>query len=66
MAVATLEPEHSAPPIRLAYSVREAAEALGMAKQSVQNLINDGTLRSVKLGGRRVIPASALAELLGD
>lgn len=51
---------------RLAYGPAELAEALGCTRQHVHNLIERGQLRSVKVGGKRVIPADAVAELLGQ
>lgn len=49
---------------RIAYSPSEAAEALGVTRQHVYNLMAAGRLRSVKLGRCRRIPASALDALL--
>jgi excisionase family DNA binding protein len=54
-----------APIERLAYSPTEAAQALGCSRQTIYNRLDDGTLRAVKLGGRTLIPATVLAELLG-
>jgi excisionase family DNA binding protein len=50
---------------KLAYSVEEAREALGIGRATIYELINPGRLHSIKVGARRIIPASALAELLG-
>jgi excisionase family DNA binding protein len=50
---------------KLAYSVEEAREALGIGRATIYELINSGRLHSIKVGARRIIPASALAELLG-
>ncbi len=47
-----------------AYSVAETARRLGVCRDTVYDLIYRGQLRSTRLGRRRVIPASALAELL--
>lgn len=41
---------------RLLYSISDAAHALSISERSVYNLIYDGTLRSVKLGSRTLIP----------
>lgn len=38
---------------------------LGCTRQHVQSLIAKGALHSVKLGGKRLIPAAAIDELLG-
>lgn len=50
---------------RLAYSVDEACQALGIGRVLMYDLINSGRVHSVKVGARRLIPASALAEFLG-
>lgn len=55
---------HSVP--RLAYSVAEAAEALGMSRATVNVHIADGTIPSVKIGGRRLIRRDALDALLAS
>lgn len=51
-------------PDRLAYSPTELADALGCTRQHVQNLIARNELESIKLGGKRLIAASVVAELL--
>lgn len=47
---------------KLAYSVDEAAEALGVSRSLVYQLIHQGGFPSVKLRGRRLIAAELLAE----
>lgn len=49
---------------RLAYSIDEAGQALGVTGRHIRNLIERGEIRSVRLGRRRVIPAEVLRELL--
>ena len=49
---------------RKAYSVGEAAAALGVSQWMVRELCRTGQLRCVRLGRRIVIPAGALDELL--
>lgn len=49
-----------------AVSINKAAELLGISRSSVYKLFNDGQLRWVHVGSRRVIPLSALNELLGE
>lgn len=51
---------------RLAYSPQEAADALGVHRSTIYERLNDGTLRSVHVGSRRLIPASELRRLLGE
>jgi len=52
---------------RLAYSVDEAATVLGIARETVYELIRSGELRSRKAGSRRIIGRHHLLEFLdGD
>jgi len=49
---------------KLAYSIPEAAQALGIGRTLAIKLVQQGQLRSIKLGRRRLVPAEALEELL--
>lgn len=49
------------PPDRL-LSVTEAAEALGIGRTALYAELQAGRCRSVKVGRRRLVPASAVAE----
>ena len=51
---------------RLAYSPGEAAQALGVTRAHIYELINRGQLRRFKLGRRSCIPAADLRALVGD
>jgi excisionase family DNA binding protein len=51
------------PGIRM-YSVRTASEQSDLSRSTLYNFIKDGRLKTVKVGGRRLIPDSALRELL--
>lgn len=51
---------------KLAYSTRQAADLISVSRPYIYKLIERGQLRSVTLGGRRLIPRSALLEMLGD
>ena len=52
---------------RRAYRVNEAAAAYRLSRSTIYKLIAAGTLRSVKVGGRRLIPVEAIEALLaGD
>lgn len=42
----------------------QAAQALGIGRSKVYELISSGALRSVKIGGARRIPAAALTEFV--
>ena len=50
---------------RLAYTVREAAAALGVGRDAVYNAINRGELRAVRFGGTTLVPRVELERLLG-
>ncbi len=54
---------------RIAVCVEEAAEMLGLGRSTVFELLKDGSLVSVKVGKRRLIPVrelSAFLERLGE
>jgi excisionase family DNA binding protein len=58
---AVREERQVAPPdVERLLSVREAADALGIARSTLYTEIGAGRLRSVKVGRRRLVPASAL------
>ena len=44
----------------------EAARLLGVSRETVYVLMRSGQLRSVRLGGARLIPVAALDELLSS
>lgn len=50
---------------RRAYRIKEAAAAYRLSRTTLYKLIANGVLRSVKVGGRRLIPLDALEALLG-
>ena len=52
-------------PERLAYSIAEAAEAIGISRDTVYRLIQRGEVHSVLVGKRRLVPRASLLELLG-
>lgn len=54
-----------APP-KLAYSVAETCDSIGITRPTLYKLIADGRLRSVKIGTRRIITADSLNELLNN
>ena len=51
-------------PIKLAYSLREACEASSLGRTTVYSHILSGRLQSVRIGGRRVILADSLHDLI--
>lgn len=51
-------------PSKLAYSIREACAALSLGRTKLYALIAEGELEAVRIGGRTVIPAGSMIELL--
>lgn len=51
-------------PIKLAFSVAETCDVLGLGKTNIYRLIADGELNTVKIGGRRLVPAASIQALL--
>jgi excisionase family DNA binding protein len=51
---------------RLAYSPGESAQALGVSRSTIYSMMRAGTLRTVRAGARRLVPAAELNRLLGD
>jgi len=49
---------------RLAFSVHEAAAALGLSAASIWKWISLGKLRAIKIGGRTLISAEELDRVL--
>jgi len=52
------------PPQKLTYSVNEAAQASSLGRTFIYSLIGNGLLKTVKIGGRRLISAQSLRQLL--
>ncbi|GLY83347.1 helix-turn-helix domain-containing protein [Actinoallomurus iriomotensis] len=46
------------------FTIDEAAERLRVSRWTLYNLIRTNQLRTIKLGRRRLVPASALTECL--
>lgn len=51
---------------RFAYSVKEAAEGLGVGKSTLYREIEKGNIPSVRVGRRRVIPHHAMQEWMDE
>jgi excisionase family DNA binding protein len=49
---------------RLLYTPCEAAHALGISRSSLYVLLSRGTVHSVRIGGSRRIPATALTAFI--
>jgi len=51
-------------PSKLAYTVDEAAHAIGCSKRKVYQLVGEGELQTFKFAGRTLIRADVLREAL--
>lgn len=49
---------------RMAYSMRETADMIGMSLRTLVRRVDDGTIRAVKVGKRVLIPAAEVERLL--
>lgn len=55
----------TAPMAPRAYSVAEAAKAIGISRSELYKHVRTGMLRTHKIGARRVVTAAALDDFLG-
>jgi excisionase family DNA binding protein len=51
-------------PTTLVYTIREAASLLTLGRSSMYNAVRNGSIPSVKLGRRLLIPRAALEQFL--
>lgn len=49
-----------------AYSVDNFAHVIGLSSSLVWELVSDGRVKSVKIAGRRLIPATEVTRLLAE
>lgn len=54
------------PDEKRAYRINEAVAAYRLSRSTLYKLIAAGTLHTVKIGGRRLIPRDALEALLNE
>jgi len=52
------------PPPKLAFGIDETAFALNLGRTKVYSLVNEGLLKTVKIGSRRLVSADSIRELL--
>jgi excisionase family DNA binding protein len=52
-------------PPKIGFSIREACQATSLGRTTIYGHIAAGRLRAVRVGGRTIIPADALDELIG-
>ena len=50
--------------VKLAYSVNEASEATSFSVRTIWTMIGRGDIESRKIGGRVIIPAESLQQLI--
>lgn len=61
------KPETLTPPIpRMAVGMKEAAESLGVSRSHLYNLLNDGELHTIMIGGRRLIRVAELERFINS
>jgi excisionase family DNA binding protein len=51
---------------RIAYSIQEFADMLGVSRDLVNDMLRDQQVKSLKAGNRRLIPATAIDEYLAS
>jgi excisionase family DNA binding protein len=51
---------------QLTTSVNATMRALGLGRTTVNAMISDGRLESVKLGGRRLVKVASIRRLIGE
>ncbi len=47
-------------------SIKDLYEILPLGKNKVYNLVNDGTIKSIRVGGRIIIPKTNLIRFLNS
>ena len=56
----------TAPVAPLAHRIPDACQRIGLGRSSLYELIKSGHLRTVRIGGRTLIPESELQRLVDD
>ncbi len=51
---------------RLTLSVQEVADQLGVSKPTAYGLIDNGTIRSIKIGRKIIVPRDAVTDFLSN
>ena len=50
--------------MKIAYTIKETAEALGCGMNTTYNLVNSGQLKSFKFGKKIMVPSESIEELI--
>jgi excisionase family DNA binding protein len=62
---APMAPDHRTVAVaRVALSVEEAAQAIGLSERYVWDLVKSGALRTKRVGRRRIVPVESLQEFM--
>lgn len=56
--------EHNLPVTKLAFSIREACEATSLGRTTIFKHISENRIRTVRIGGRTLIPAQSLIDFI--
>ena len=54
------------PDSKRAYRIKEAAKLYGLSRSTLYKMMAEGNLRTVKIGGRRLVPSDTLEALLRE
>ena len=65
-AAPTLKPDPVPTPIRLLLTIPEAAASLGVSRSFVYELVQVGTISSIKIGRSRRVPVAALEHFIAQ
>ncbi len=57
---------NKAPVSPISVGVADAAQMVGVSRSRMYELMNEGSVRSTMIGGRRVVLVSSLRELVGE
>ncbi|MEL1234150.1 MAG: helix-turn-helix domain-containing protein [Candidatus Neomarinimicrobiota bacterium] len=52
--------------MKIAYTIKETAEALGCGMNTTYNLVNSGQLKSFKFGKKIMIPAQSIQKIINE
>ncbi|MBP7135064.1 MAG: helix-turn-helix domain-containing protein [Sphingomonadaceae bacterium] len=50
----------------LAISIKRTTEVVGVGKTKVYELINKGTLKTIRIGARHLVTVASIEELIAD
>lgn len=59
-----MQPNQQPTALKLSLSVEEAAEATSLSRATIYRRIQDRSLSTVRVGGRRLIPLASLEAML--